>query len=135
MAKLTDVAGIGPVIAKVLSAHNIRTVEELASITMSELLKVPGFSDIRARTTIKSAANCLQKENRLKPASVTDNTQTTVKKIASNKTIINTAVDQPKKDKADDKKKNKKDDKKKNKKEDKKKGTDKKKKGKGKKKS
>jgi len=127
MAKLTDVVGIGPVIAKVLAVHKIKTVEALASISMSELLKVPGFSEIRARATIKAAANCLQSGIVLKPVVSTSRTQTTKNKTASKNTIAGKTKTQSKKSKVKDKKENKKGDKKKGKK--------KKDKGKSKKKS
>ncbi len=61
MVKVTDVTGIGPVTAKVLSEHKIKTVEALASISLVELQKIPGFSDLRAKAVKKAAANCLLK--------------------------------------------------------------------------
>ncbi len=128
MAKLTDVVGIGPVVAKVLSAHKIRTVEALASISMSELVKVPGFSEIRARATIKAAANCLRLGSSQKPVAATARTQTTKSATARKKPAASKAPAQSKKSDVKDKTKSKKNDKKKSKKDDKKKS--KKKKGK-----
>ncbi len=115
MAKLTDVVGIGPVVAKVLFAHKIKTVEALASISMSDLLKVPGFSDIRARATIKAAANCLRSETGKKPVTTTSRTQKTKNKTASKNTTAEKTQTQPKKSKVKDKKENKKSDTKKKK--------------------
>ena len=43
MIKITDVTGIGPVSAKVLFEHRIKTVEALASISFDELKKNPGI--------------------------------------------------------------------------------------------
>ena len=43
MDELTDVAGIGPVTAKLLSDHQIKTVAALAAIKLTELQKIPGF--------------------------------------------------------------------------------------------
>ena len=55
MAKLIDVTGIGPVTAKVLANHQIKTLETLAAINVKELEKIPSFSSIRAKT-VKNAA-------------------------------------------------------------------------------
>ncbi|MDP3280930.1 MAG: helix-hairpin-helix domain-containing protein, partial [Nitrosomonas sp.] len=61
MVKLTDVPGIGPATVKLLSEHNIKTVEALASMSLAELQKIPGMSgDIRARAVKKAAADCLR---------------------------------------------------------------------------
>ena len=145
MVKLTDITGIGPVTAKLLSEHKVKTVEALASISLAELKKIPGLSgDIRARAVKKAATDYLQSKSVKQLSTPTHSVQTTVKKIASNKPAAiqpaNPAEADEVKDK--DKKKNKKDDKKeekdkkkkdRNKKKDKKKN--KKKKGKDKKKS
>ena len=61
MAKLTDVTGIGPATVKLLSEHNIKTVEALASMSLAELQKIPGMNgDIRARAVKKAAVDCLR---------------------------------------------------------------------------
>ncbi|TXI17939.1 MAG: helix-hairpin-helix domain-containing protein [Nitrosomonas sp.] len=115
MVKLTDVSGIGPVTAKLLAKHNIKTVEALASASLAELQKIPGFNgDIRARTVKKSAADCLQKAAKQMTASTKSSTQATVKKVASG-TVKSSQVSAPvkveltagKKTKQDDKKKDK----------------------------
>ncbi len=95
MVKLTDVSGIGPVTVKLLAKHNIKTAEALASISLAELQKIPGFNgDIRARAVKKSAADCLQKAAKQLTTSA-KTTQTAVKKVASNKakpSLISTAA-------------------------------------------
>lgn len=141
MVKLTDVTGIGPVTAKLLSEHKIKTVEALASMSLAELKKIPGLSgDIRARAIKKAATDYLQSKTVKQLSTSANSIQTTVKKIANIKTAANQPVNKTEADevKDKDKKKNKKDDKKKEKdtkKKDKNKKKDKKKKGKDKKKS
>ncbi len=60
MVKLTDVTGIGPATLKILAEHKIRTVEALAALSIDDLLKMHGFSDVRARAVKKSAMECLR---------------------------------------------------------------------------
>lgn len=112
MVKLTDVTGIGPVTAKLLAEHSIKTVEALASISLAELQKVPGFSEIRARAVKTAAASCLRNKG-TKPLVVASNVPTTVKKATTKQAIANPVVHQAEaNDVVQDKKKNKKDDKK-----------------------
>ncbi len=130
MAKLTDVTGIGPATVKLLSEHNIKTVEALVSISLAELQKIPGMSgDIRARAVKKAAADCLRSKATKELSTPANKIQTTVKKVASKKIAAKPPVNQVEavevKDK--DKKKNKKDDKKEEKKDKKKKDKSKKK--------
>ena len=148
MVKLTDVPGIGPATVKLLSEHNIKTVEALASMSLAELQKIPGMSgDIRARAVKKAAADCLRSMVAKQPSTPANKAQTTVKKVAIKKTAVEQpAVKQPvakpsvnqaeademkdkgkKKDKKDDKKEEKKDKKKKDKSKKKDKKKDKKK--------
>lgn len=104
MVKLIDVTGIGPVAAKLLSEHKIKTVEALASISLTELQKIPGFSgDIRARAVRKAAADCLQGKVTSKAANQlvvpVRNPQTTASKVVNQKstvkaTVIDSAVNQ-----------------------------------------
>lgn len=61
MLKITDVTGIGPVSVKILSEHNITTVEALVAISLVDLKQIHGFSDLRARAVKKAAAECLQR--------------------------------------------------------------------------
>ena len=132
MVKLIDVTGIGPVAAKLLSEHKIKTVETLASISLAELQKIPGFSgDIRARAVKKAAADCLQGKSASKVVKQlvvpVGNPQTTASKVVNQESIAKATVLDPsvsqveadegkKKEKKDGKKKEKvKDKKKKNK--------------------
>lgn len=142
MDELTDVAGIGPVTAKLLSDHQIKTVAALAAIKLTELQKIPGFGgDTRAREIKQAAANCLKGNKSKLSVAKSNQTQTsavetTRKASAASKTIASIEPDQPK---AKVKKEKKKDGKKKTKVKDKdKKGKNKKngkKKDKNKKKS
>jgi uncharacterized membrane protein YukC len=52
---LTDISGIGPATAEVLLQHGFNTIELIANTTTVQLIKVPGFSVIRANTTIQNA--------------------------------------------------------------------------------
>lgn len=83
MVKLTDVTGIGPVTVKLLSEHNIKTVEALAAISLTELLKVSGFSDIRARAVKKAASDCLRNKAIKPSTSVASSVPAPVKKAVS----------------------------------------------------
>lgn len=129
MVKLTDIKGIGPATIKVLQERKIKTVEALASLSLEELRKIPGFKgELRARAVRQAALDSL-KEKPAKPASTADSSALTVTK----KTVTDQTVSPPKVDKAKDKdeKKARKDDKKAVKdKEKKKKHKDKKKDGK-----
>ena len=68
MAKLTDVAGIGPVTANVLTKHHIKTPEALAEINITDLEKIPGFSQLRAKAVKKAAKDCLSNNKNKKPS-------------------------------------------------------------------
>ena len=91
MVKITDVTGIGPVAAKVLSEHNIKTVEALASISLVDLKKIPGFSDLRAPAVKKAASDCLQKAAKQSAISA-KNTQAPVKKAPVKKPAVKKAA-------------------------------------------
>lgn len=100
MVKLIDVTGIGPVAAKLLSEHKIKTVEALASISLTELQKIPGFSgNIRARAVRKAAADCLQGKITSKVANQlvvpVRNPQTTASKVVNQKSTVKAAVIDP----------------------------------------
>jgi hypothetical protein len=133
MKKLTDIKGIGPATIKVLQERKIKTVEALASMSLEELRKIPGFKgELRARAVRQAALDSLQ-EKPAKPAGTADSSALTVTK----KTVTGQTVNPPKADKAKgkdkdkDEKKARKDDKKAVKdKEKKKKNKDKKKDGK-----
>lgn len=129
MKKLTDIKGIGPATIKILQERKIKTVEALASLSLEELRKIPGFKgELRARAVRQAALDSL-KEKPAKPASTADSSALT----AIKKTVTDQTVSPPKADKVKDKdeKKARKDDKKTVKdKEKKKKNKDKKKDGK-----
>src|SRR4030065_524948 len=90
--------------------HNIKTVEALASISLAELQKIPGFSDIRARTVKKAASDCLQVKAAKPLTTAVSSVPTTVKKTTTKKIVASPAVSQVEADKVKDKKKKKKDD-------------------------
>ena len=79
MVKLTDVTGIGPATLKILAEHKIKTVEALAALSVADLLKLHGFSDVRARAVKKAAAECLRKAN--SSATAAKSIATPIKKI------------------------------------------------------
>ena len=56
MTDLTNVSGIGPATAKLLSAHGIATAEDLARAPLDKLVSVPGFGESRA-AAIRESAN------------------------------------------------------------------------------
>ena len=103
MKKLTDIKGIGPATIKVLQERKIKTIEALASLSLEELQKIPGFKgELRARAVRQAALDSL-KEKPVKPAGTADSSALTVTK----KTVIDQAVSLPKADKAKDKDKGK----------------------------
>jgi len=91
MVKITDVTGIGPVTVKILSEHGVKTVEALASISLVDLKKIPGFSDLRARAVKKAASDCLQKAARQSTIPAKD-AQAPVKKTLIRKPAVKKAV-------------------------------------------
>ncbi|SFL15491.1 Helix-hairpin-helix domain-containing protein [Nitrosomonas aestuarii] len=88
MAKLTDVVGIGPVTAKVLADHHIKTPEALAAISIAALEKVPGFSNLRAKAVKKAAAVYLLK-NTNNQTTITPLKQTIAKEFTNQNTTTN----------------------------------------------
>ena len=58
---LTKVKGIGPATAKLLQEQGISSAEDLAAISVEQLMKTPGFSDVRARQTLTDAAAALNR--------------------------------------------------------------------------
>lgn len=121
MVKLTDIKGIGPATIKILQERKIKTVEALASLSLEELRKIPGFKgELRARAVKQAAADSLR-DKPAKPAVTVD---------SSPQTVTDQTLSPPKADKEKDKDK----DKKKARKDDKKADKDKKKKSKDKKK-
>lgn len=121
MVKLTDIKGIGPATIKILQERKIKTVEALASLSLEELRKIPGFKgELRARAVKQAAADSLR-EKPAKPAVTVDSSpQTVIKKTVADQTLSPPKADKEK-DKNKDKKKARKDDKKADKDKDKKK--------------
>jgi len=127
MVKLTDIKGIGPATIKILQERKIKTVEALASLSLEELRKIPGFKgELRARAVKQAAVDSLRDKpikpiKPTKPAGTADsNPQTVVKKTIADQTLSLPKADKEK-DKDKDKKKARKDDKKADKDKDKKK--------------
>jgi len=52
---LTEVKGVGPARAKILSKNGIDSIEKLASVSVEQLSEVPGFGLERAPGIIASA--------------------------------------------------------------------------------
>lgn len=111
MVKLTDIKGIGPATIKILQERKIKTVEALASLSLEELRKIPGFKgELRARAVKQAAADSLRDKliKPIKPVGTADSSPQTVIK----KTVTDQTVSLPKADKDKDKKKARKGDKK-----------------------
>lgn len=53
---ITDVTGVGPSTATLLSGHGIGSAEALAQSSLKKLLSIPGFGPARARTVLVAAA-------------------------------------------------------------------------------
>ncbi|MDV6342301.1 helix-hairpin-helix domain-containing protein [Nitrosomonas sp. Is24] len=106
MVKLTDIKGIGPATIKILQERKIKTVEALASLSLEELRKIPGFKgELRARAVKQAAADSLREKpiKQAKPAGAADSSPLTVIK----KTVAGQIVNPPEADKAKDKDKGK----------------------------
>ena len=58
-ASLTDVKGIGPSTASMLSEHGITSVEQLAAAGSEALESIPGFSTARALMVTTAASETL----------------------------------------------------------------------------
>ena len=58
-ASLTEISGIGPQTAAVLANNGFKTVDSVANASVESLSNVPGFSQARAASTIKSARDLL----------------------------------------------------------------------------
>ncbi len=57
---INKVPGIGSATAKILALHGIKSAEDLAVITVNDLIAVKGFSDIRAAHIIQAAEKVIQ---------------------------------------------------------------------------
>ncbi len=58
---LTQVSGIGPAAAELLSASGIKSAEELAQADLSIITAIPGFGKVRAARAKQAAADALAK--------------------------------------------------------------------------
>ena len=56
---LTQIPGIGPSTAKVLAENDFKSAQQLASTTIAQLTKVPGFGAVRASRAINAAIEFL----------------------------------------------------------------------------
>ncbi len=55
MGALTEIKGIGPVLAKACTDKGYRSVKKIAAAVVAELVVVPGISEARAKTLIAAA--------------------------------------------------------------------------------
>ncbi|MCP4387725.1 MAG: helix-hairpin-helix domain-containing protein, partial [Gammaproteobacteria bacterium] len=56
---ISNISGIGPQTAEILTKHGFETVKAIAESTVEKLSSVPGFGAARARTTISAATALL----------------------------------------------------------------------------
>lgn len=54
-SSITEVAGIGPSTATLLTEHGIKTAEALARSSQERLLSIPGFGPARAQSVLAAA--------------------------------------------------------------------------------
>ena len=59
MAKLVDITGVGPVMARACVAHGFTSVEAIANAKFGEFVAVPGVSEVRAKQLIAAAKELL----------------------------------------------------------------------------
>ena len=52
---LTEIRGIGPATAKVFKNNGFSNIEDLASASLADVMKIPGFREARATQVISSA--------------------------------------------------------------------------------
>lgn len=60
MPELTEIKGVGPVLAKACVDKGFDNVERIAVAVLNDLVAVPGISEARARLVITAAQNLLQ---------------------------------------------------------------------------
>ncbi len=70
------VKGIGPATENALNAAGITTAEELATSTVETLVAIPGFSEIRARSVIDHARQCVSDASADEKEDEAENAQT-----------------------------------------------------------
>lgn len=108
---LTQISGIGPATARVLTENGFATVEAVATATSAGLARVPGFGSARAAVVIAAAKSLLSQGEASKPA----RRETAVDKKKGKKKKGKKKKDKKGKDKKGKDKKKKKDKKKRNK--------------------
>jgi len=59
MSALTDIKGIGPVLAKACADKGYRTIKKIATAVVAELATVPGISEARAKVLVAAAKSLL----------------------------------------------------------------------------
>lgn len=59
MPEITEIKGVGPVLAKACVGNGYGSVEEIAAAMVGELVAVPGVSEIRAKQLIGAAQTLL----------------------------------------------------------------------------
>ena len=67
--KITDVKGIGPTTAVLLAEHGIKTVRDLASVSIAELVEIRGFTELRAGQVKFNAESLLKRSEAKTPPS------------------------------------------------------------------
>ena len=55
MVAITDITGIGPVLAAACAKNGYGTVRKIATTSAGKLAAVPGISEVKARTVIEAA--------------------------------------------------------------------------------
>lgn len=55
MGKVTDISGIGEMVAAVLAEHGFHTIEDLAKAKIADLVQVPGFREVKAASVVAAA--------------------------------------------------------------------------------
>lgn len=120
MPELTEIKGVGPVLAKACVDKGFDNVERIAAAVLHDLVAVPGISEARARLVITAAQNLLQNgaaaSAEAQPQSPEPAAEPVLAPPEDVKAKKRKAEKKKKKDKKKDKEKNKKKKKKKNKK-------------------
>ena len=65
---ITDITGIGPATADILSEQGYKSAEDLAATNVKTLCAVPGFGPIKAKSTIAAAKKIAGKPAKKKKA-------------------------------------------------------------------
>ena len=59
MSALTDIKGIGPVLAKACADKGYRSIKKIATAVVADLATVPGISEARAKMLVAAAKSLL----------------------------------------------------------------------------